>query len=361
MKMKMKIKPRPSPATPLEHKRDAYGFTVRPQHVQRYREYANIYKEEEEERSDRWRIFLERVSESAQLRIDGLLTEAADREEGNGITEADVIHQAADNHPQVIVNRMDTPISDGSVENGFQNLEALAAEEKKIHEVQIWSEIRSSLHPIEDMMSVLVKKRSNALRKGQDNDSRKALQSVEESRSVKRAGEEDSEEEFYDVDRLDLAQDVPSSDINASHGIGSIGDGTNLDSSSPWKEELEVLVRGGLPMALRGELWQAFVGVKVRRIANYYQELLSPESNHCNEVKQQETNGMESDEESLGIGEKWKRQIEKDLPRTFPGHPALDEDGRNALRRLLIAYARHNPSVGYCQVKFYWESMYKRL
>lgn len=40
----------------------------------------------------------------------------------------------------------------------------------------------------------------------------------------------------------------------------------------------------------------------------------------------------------------------QDLPRTFPGHPALDEDGRDALRRLLTAYARHNPSVGYCQV-----------
>lgn len=24
--------------------RDAYGFAVRPQHLQRYREYANIYK-----------------------------------------------------------------------------------------------------------------------------------------------------------------------------------------------------------------------------------------------------------------------------------------------------------------------------
>ena len=44
----------------------------------------------------------------------------------------------------------------------------------------------------------------------------------------------------------------------------------------------------------------------------------------------------------------------KDLPRTFPGHPALDEDGRNALRRLLTAYARHNPSVGYCQVFNLW-------
>lgn len=52
----------------------------------------------------------------------------------------------------------------------------------------------------------------------------------------------------------------------------------------------------------------------------------------------------------------WAYQLQKnvlllqDLPRTFPGHPALDEDGRNALRRLLTAYARHNPSVGYCQV-----------
>uniref|UniRef100_A0A0E0E1P7 Rab-GAP TBC domain-containing protein n=1 Tax=Oryza meridionalis TaxID=40149 RepID=A0A0E0E1P7_9ORYZ len=44
------------------------------------------------------------------------------------------------------------------------------------------------------------------------------------------------------------------------------------------------------------------------------------------------------------------KQNRVDLPRTFPGHPALDEDGRNALRRLLTAYARHNPSVGYCQV-----------
>lgn len=40
----------------------------------------------------------------------------------------------------------------------------------------------------------------------------------------------------------------------------------------------------------------------------------------------------------------------QDLPRTFPGHPALDENGRSSLRRVLLAYARHNPSVGYCQV-----------
>ena len=46
----------------------------------------------------------------------------------------------------------------------------------------------------------------------------------------------------------------------------------------------------------------------------------------------------------------WNLQIEKDLHRTFPGHPVMDSSGRNALRRLLAAYARRNPSVGYCQV-----------
>ena len=69
-----------------------------------------------------------------------------------------------------------------------------------------------------------------------------------------------------------------------------------------------------------------------------------------------------SSADPLAAVEKWKGQIEKvsnyiillwtpvgvgsffssgclfqvqDLPRTFPGHPALDDDGRNALRRLL--------------------------
>ncbi|CAH1428075.1 unnamed protein product [Lactuca virosa] len=47
---------------------------------------------------------------------------------------------------------------------------------------------------------------------------------------------------------------------------------------------------------------------------------------------------------------KFKKYMKQDFPQTFPRHPALDEGGRNALRCLLITYARHNPSVGYCQV-----------
>lgn len=54
----------------------------------------------------------------------------------------------------------------------------------------------------------------------------------------------------------------------------------------------------------------------------------------------------------------WNLQIEKDLHRTFPGHPVMDGTGRSALRRILAAYARRNPSVGYCQACLKWQLLY---
>lgn len=57
----------------------------------------------------------------------------------------------------------------------------------------------------------------------------------------------------------------------------------------------------------------------------------------------------------------WNLQIEKDLHRTFPGHPVMDGTGRSALRRILAAYARRNPSVGYCQVRHCLAPMTSRL
>ena len=44
------------------------------------------------------------------------------------------------------------------------------------------------------------------------------------------------------------------------------------------------------------------------------------------------------------------RQIELDLPRTFPEHLAFAaEPGRAALRRILHAHARRNSEIGYTQ------------
>merc|ERR1712196_171610 len=44
------------------------------------------------------------------------------------------------------------------------------------------------------------------------------------------------------------------------------------------------------------------------------------------------------------------KTIECDLDRTFPNHASLaNEHGQAKLRRILQAYAKHNPTIGYCQ------------
>ncbi|KAG9150147.1 hypothetical protein Leryth_009725 [Lithospermum erythrorhizon] len=138
----------------------------------------------------------------------------------------------------------------------------------------------------------------------------------------------------------------------------------------PWEQELEFLVQGGVPRNLRGEVWQALVGARSRHVEKYYQDLFKPEGHagdDQNNVKS--TSGSVNEgriNDRVDVPEKWKKQIEKDrrldffleprwlvlfenvdLPRTFPGHPALNESGKDSLRRLLLAYARHNPSVGH--------------
>lgn len=310
------------PLTAFEHKRDAYGFAVRPQHVQRYREYANIYKEEEEERSDRWKDFLERQAESADLPIHDIPAEET----------ATTVH--AENEVEASSEQDFVGVDLSEDKSPSSNLTKNASEKSKTREAQIWARIRPSLCAIEEMMSHRVQKKTNLTKKDQDTATTKPSPPIEE----------DSEEEFYDVERSDPVQDLPSSENLSTSKTVSTAEIVLPEPSFPWKEELECLVQGGVPMALRGELWQAFVGVRARRVENYYKDLLTTYSN-----SELDENNKESVTESACIPEKWKAQIEKDLPRTFPGHPALDENGRNALRRLLTAYARHNPSVGYCQ------------
>ncbi|AQK86572.1 Ypt/Rab-GAP domain of gyp1p superfamily protein [Zea mays] len=278
------MKPKSLPFIAFEHKRDAYGFAVRPQHLQRYKEYAGIYKEEEEERSDRWKNFLERQPESSGQ-------DAGDNATGDG---SESLHEKTVAGPQ---------------------------------KIQIWTPIRSSLSNIEQIMSLRIGKKQSSAGKQQAKDGTHHVKGEESKLS------EDSDDEFYDVDKVDLSQEAQSSDTRNAD-VGSRNQEENYIS----REELECLVHGGLPMVLRGELWQAFVGTGARRIEGYY-DSLAAEGELDNK----------SSPTSEGVQEKWIGQIDKDLPRTFPGHPALDEDGRNALRRLLIAYAKHNPSVGYCQ------------
>lgn len=96
-------------------------------------------------------------------------------------------------------------------------------------------------------------------------------------------------------------------------------------------QKLQELVIKGIPAGLRGELWLTFSGAlhQLRASPGKYAEYV----NSCNE-----STSFAADE------------IERDLHRALPEHPAFQEDkGISALRRVLNAYALRNPSIGYCQ------------
>ncbi|XP_023893316.2 uncharacterized protein LOC112005306 isoform X2 [Quercus suber] len=306
--------------------RDAYGFALRPQHAQRYKEYAKIYKEEEGERSDKWKEFLERLAISDQpCSSDEEYKETLQVEATECKVESVLESEESDD------SSGRKSISDGSKERDLEK-EVHHSKEKKTHEVQTWAQIRPSLGAIEIMMSSRILTSKDMI-DGQKTISGDHLPSIEEAKSPGGASEEEFDEDVY-------VNATSDDNANAAGTVTAEVDEVSPKNLFPLKEEVEFLVRGGVPKDLRGEVWQAFVGVKTRRVERYYQNLLAQEAN----------DGEHKDhEDSSGVPKKWKRQIEKDIPRTFPGHPALDDNGRNSLRRLLFAYARHNPSVGYCQ------------
>ncbi|KAL8214451.1 hypothetical protein R6Q57_003900 [Mikania cordata] len=294
--------------------RDAYGFTVRPQYLETFKEFDPIYKNEEEERSKKWEVFLEQYSEFGQLKSPS----KSDAE----TTELDT-NQTLESSADENVSGDNKPTNDDQTDSVPENVVSEPAKTKK-PVVQNWAEVRSSLTPIEDMMCRRVKKRINTK----------------------------NEPKISDEEHVESIQEVEPTSENSNELTD------NEDSNSfPWKE-LESLVRGGVPKDLRGEAWQAFVGVKARRVEGYYQNLLDGIDkcfNHANSNLQDEISGEK--ETRVPVPEICKKQIEKDLQRTFPGHPALNEEGRNSLRRLLLAYARHNPDVGYCQGMNFFAAM----
>ncbi|GJS85458.1 Rab-GTPase-TBC domain-containing protein [Tanacetum coccineum] len=286
---------------------------------------------EEEEQSDRWKDFLLRQSESAQLAKVDVTDEESKTSSG----------QEVDGSSDKVAEGDDL----GGEEPGDDDAQKQIV--PPVFQAEIWSHIRPSLQTIENMMNARVRKKIGLSESEKDHGEEKPAL-FEDARPAKAGIEDDSEEEFYDMER---SESDPTQNVPLIDGVNTPTAST--ESSIPCKDELECLVQGGVPMALRGELWQAFVGVKARHIENYYQNLLDLDTKNDNSVDdptlQADSANQTSIAESVCIPEKWKAQIEKDLPRTFPGHPALDDDGRNALRRILTAYARHNPSVGYCQ------------
>ena len=96
-------------------------------------------------------------------------------------------------------------------------------------------------------------------------------------------------------------------------------------------QELWDLVHKGILQKYKPEIWLIFSGAIHYLNSNpgYYEQLV-----------------LKSDDMVLDSFE----DIERDLHRSLPEHPAFQTDiGITALRRVLRAYALRNPSVGYCQ------------
>ena len=89
----------------------------------------------------------------------------------------------------------------------------------------------------------------------------------------------------------------------------------------------------GIASTVRPQLWPLISGAKAlqhKRGSTYYTECLSR---------------LMSRE-----GHPHLKQIDLDIARTFPEHAYFrTPDGLGKLRNVLVAYAAHNPGVGYCQ------------
>ena len=97
--------------------------------------------------------------------------------------------------------------------------------------------------------------------------------------------------------------------------------------------ETSNLIMKGIPNRWRGQIWMTFSGAvfDMERNPGYYAKLARAAVR---------TKSIANDE------------IERDLHRSLPEHPAFqasNKTGIAALRRVLAAYARRNPQIGYCQ------------
>lgn len=83
-------------------------------------------------------------------------------------------------------------------------------------------------------------------------------------------------------------------------------------------------VRRGIPPRYRWQVWKTAVRVQDADLPRDYDELASKDNS-------------------------WTQQIDIDIGRTFPELKAFGPEHQRRLKRILNAYASHNPDLGYCQ------------
>ncbi|KAG6334801.1 hypothetical protein ID866_4290 [Astraeus odoratus] len=115
-----------------------------------------------------------------------------------------------------------------------------------------------------------------------------------------------------------------------SHTEGLVGFAQlGLSSNRDGRREFDRLVRAGIPLAYRSKLWLECSGGLEMREPGLFADLLAQADEH----------------------ELVSTEIEKDVGRTMPLNIFFGGDGAGVtkLRRVLTAYSRRNPVVGYCQ------------
>lgn len=127
---------------------------------------------------------------------------------------------------------------------------------------------------------------------------------------------------------LGLGTSVEEEELSHSEGLIGFAQ-LGLSSNRDERKEFDRLVREGIPLVYRSKLWLECSGGLDMREPGIFGDLLT----HV-------------DEHDLVCVE-----IEKDVGRTMPLNVFFGGDGAGVdkLRRVLRAYSRRNPAVGYCQ------------
>jgi len=123
---------------------------------------------------------------------------------------------------------------------------------------------------------------------------------------------------------------LPETKLTGGEMIGISGLGNKGKVGRAKWNEFKSLVLGGIPVAYRSKVWSECSGASTMRIPGYYGDLISKP-------------GTEDDGAVVA-------QIEMDIRRTLTDNIFFRKGpGVARLNEVLLAYARRNPEVGYCQ------------
>ncbi|KAJ7732191.1 GTPase activating rab protein [Mycena metata] len=136
---------------------------------------------------------------------------------------------------------------------------------------------------------------------------------------------------------LGLGTAAAASELTHSDGLIGFAQ-LGLAGATGERREFERLVRGGVPLVLRSKVWMECSGAGEMMEPGVFRDLLARGARDGEE-------GKDAD------GKEVEKEIEKDVGRTMPLNVFFGGDGAGVvkLRRVLTAYSRRNPAVGYCQ------------